>query len=428
MVAALALAAFAVRGGVANPAALVVPTVHQERAAALVAKLGDRQFTERDAAGRELEAMGRLALPAVRAGAKSADAETRVRCERLLPPMEAAELTARLMVFVTDADGRYEHRVPGWELFRAAAGDDRDARGLFAAATADRANWPLLTALRGPGAEIRPGLLAAAGGPGAWADRPNPAAAAKAAAVRRWEFFAAKNAPAADDDDTRVKRPEPTVPEMALVVLAETLHPERARGNRQGRYEMDVNSFFHTPPGRAALEGKGPFGPAFARLARVWLDTRDGDGALAAFAHAERMKFDPPTLCRYAARVAARREMPADRRLHCVALLVRENAVDHLGAVLAYLDDGEPAQPGLVRDHLLRAAVRLTGQDPADYGFADSGPGAPYRVPDRVKPKGVPWWVAGRRAAAFARWRDWEADRFGAAAGPAVVAGARPGQ
>ena len=420
--AALALAALAVRGAVDNPAALVVPPAHQARAVALVDQLGSRQFAERDRASRELEGMGRLALPAVRAGSRSADAEVRTRCDRLRPPMEAEELTARLGVFVADAAGRHDHAVPGWELFRAAAGDDRPARDLFAAVVADRANWPLLTALRGPAADLRPGLLAAASGVGAWADRPAPARAAQAAAVRRWEFFAEREAPPGlDDDPPRPRRPDVSVPDMALVVLAETLHTAQ-KDNRGGRYQIDVNSFLNRRTGRDALEGKGRYGPAFARLGRAWLDTRDGDAVLYAF-HLARHSGQPADLVtRFAGRVLARRTLQADDRAKALELMVRDRPAGALGLVLGELHAPEPADPGL-RDHLLAAAVLLTGQSLADFGLVAAAPVGQFPPVLDAPPDEVAERAAARRAAGYARWRDWEATRFGAVAGAAGVVG-----
>ncbi len=327
MVPALSVAALLVRLGIDNPAALEVPATHRERAVALVVKLADRQFTERDSAYRELEGMGRLALAAVRDGRRSADAEVRLRSERLAPAMETDELAARLLVFVADAAGRYDHQVPGWELFRAAAGDDRPARDLFAEISRNRDNWPLLGALRGPGVDVRGGLLAAAGGAGAFADRPPPARAAQAGAVRRWDFLVAQEAPPAveaDDDAPPVRRPPPAVADVALVILAETLHPERlAVGGRLLPLDY-VNSFFNRKPGRDALEGASRFGPAYARLGRAWLDTRDGPGRLAAYNLAKHIKLDPPTVRRYAARLLDWRDCPDDVRAECLRRLAED--------------------------------------------------------------------------------------------------------
>ena len=424
--AALTLAALVARGAAADPAVLAIPKVHADRAAALVARLGDRQFPERDAAYRELEAMGRLALPAVRAGRMSADAEVRQRCGRLSPVMETDDLGTRLMVFVADADGRYDHRVPGWELFRSAAGDTRPARDLFAAVTRDRANWPLLAALRGPGVEVRTELLALAGGPAGFADRPPPARAAQAAAVRRWEFFAARTAPTLEDDDAPpVKRPRPQAPEIALVLLAETLHPERMN-TRNGRHEIDANSLLNDKAGNDALLGQGRYGPAFARLGRVWMDTRDGNGILYAYNLAKNIKLDPATVGRYAARVVGRRDMPVEGRAECASRLARDRQTDHLGVIVGGFGETEGLGDGLLRDHLLAAAVVLTGQRPDDYGFrADPNrgvlfvaPQALFVAPEGTKPKDVAAVVAAQRAAAFDRWRNWEATTFGAAAGP----------
>ncbi len=415
---AVAVAAGLLGGAIDNPAVLLVPAAVQTRATALVTQLGDRQFSEREAAARDLDDLGRLALPAVRAGRRSADAEIRRRCDHLAPSMEAAELAARLRVFVADAAGRYDHAVPGWELFRAAAGSDTAARELFAAAVLDRENWPLLAALRGPGVDVRAGLLGAAGGLGAWADRPTPATAARAAGVRRREFFDRSEPPhGLDDDELGRHKPRPLgVPEMTLVVLAETLHPERLTG-RTG-YQKDVNSFFGTTTGDTALRGKGPFGPAFARLGRVWFDTRDGPGVLHAYSRAKRLEWDAATVRRYAARLVGHRPIGGEARAEAALYLASEAATDHAGAVIGQIDDADPLGGGQVRDLMLLAAVQLTGQRAADYGLGAAGLGGLFQPPADTKPADWGKVTEAQRAAAFARWRDWEATRFGAVAGP----------
>lgn len=430
MVAALTVAAVLVHAGIDNPAALAVSDGQRHRASALVTQLGDRQFTIRDAAARDLGAMGRLALAAVREGQKSSDAEVRLRCGRLLPAMEIAELAVRLQVFVADTTGRYEHQIPGWELFRAATGDSRAARNLFAEISRNQGNWPLLAALRGPGVDVRTGLLAAAGGPGAWADRPLPARAAQAGAVRRWEFLVAREAPelVIDDDRPPPRRPPPSVPDVALVVLAETLHSERLAVKSKLMPPDFVNSFFNTGPGRQALEGKGKYGAGFVGLGRTWMETRDGAGVLHAYSLAKHTGRDPATICRYAARVLYRRELvSADMRVECLLRLAKENATEHLGAVLAEFTDDESVGLTQIRDYALAFAVRLTGQRLDAYGITVGDPAGLFSLPKGTKPEKIGEVVADLRREAFSRWRTWEVERFGAAAGAGVVVGTRSG-
>jgi hypothetical protein len=62
-------------------------------AAALVARLGAPQFADREAAGRALREVGRDALPALQAAAKSKDPEVRTRSARLVEDIQRDWLT-----------------------------------------------------------------------------------------------------------------------------------------------------------------------------------------------------------------------------------------------------------------------------------------------------------------------------------------------
>jgi hypothetical protein len=76
-----------------GPAKKVTP----ERLQQLVEQLGHPRFTVRDKATRELEALGPDALPALRQAAKSPDAETRSRAEKLIATLEGHGHVAALL-------------------------------------------------------------------------------------------------------------------------------------------------------------------------------------------------------------------------------------------------------------------------------------------------------------------------------------------
>jgi hypothetical protein len=116
-----------------NPASLAVPADLQKVAKELVGKLGSPVYAEREKATRELAKMGRMALPALQeALGSSTEPEVALRAEGLLPKAEAEDMKARVGSFLTDVEGKYEHTLPGWDKFKAAAGNDRPARKLFA--------------------------------------------------------------------------------------------------------------------------------------------------------------------------------------------------------------------------------------------------------------------------------------------------------
>jgi hypothetical protein len=103
-----------------NPKSLEVPPEELSKARELVQKLGSEAYAEREAAERELAQMGRLARPALLDGVTTdPDPEVRARCNTLLPKANAEEVKARLDSFVADAEGKYDHDLPGWHRLRA---------------------------------------------------------------------------------------------------------------------------------------------------------------------------------------------------------------------------------------------------------------------------------------------------------------------
>src|SRR4051812_33223509 len=102
-----------------DPKSLAVPAADQARAAALVEKLGSARFEDREKAQEDLVGMGRRAVPALtEALTKHASPEVRARCQTLYPRARAADLQARLAVFMADEEGKHEHDLPGWGEFR----------------------------------------------------------------------------------------------------------------------------------------------------------------------------------------------------------------------------------------------------------------------------------------------------------------------
>ncbi|HKB37252.1 MAG TPA: RNA polymerase sigma factor [Gemmataceae bacterium] len=96
----------------------------------LIARLGHAKFAEREAAQKKLWAIGKAALPAIQAGTKAADHEIARRCVELLAQVK------------TDALKDRAH--PVWVRFKKIAGDDRASRALFLEMVADVRRGELL--------------------------------------------------------------------------------------------------------------------------------------------------------------------------------------------------------------------------------------------------------------------------------------------
>jgi hypothetical protein len=132
---------------------------------------------------------------------------------------------------------------------------------------------------------------------------------------------------------------------------------------------------------------------------------------------------------RYAARVCDHPTPSAQQKLFAIAVLESTRARQHLPSLQRLLADestfsrrgGGGDQVIQLRDVALAAAVVVTGQRPADYGFE-----AGYGVSGR--PGGTTGWgysgdldeMRAKRAFAFGKWREWEATAFGATGGPAA--------
>lgn len=406
------LALIVVAGEVPEPPSLTVPQERAAKARELVRQLGSPVYRDRDRATRELAAMGRFALPALAVAATDADTEVRHRAGWLLTKAEADDLRARTDAFLADPEGRYRHDLPGWAAFRAAAGDDRGARSLFAEVVKNPANHDLLLALRGDG-EV--GL-------------------AKAIADRRQALYLQNSQPLPNGGFV-YRPPNVDVPDAALLLLAESLVPEK-RLPLPGGYSYSTSLFLQQPAARELMTGPGasPLTLAVRRLAYRWLDTRDGpNGRAVAMSVAQNLNLPADVINRYAARVLTSEGVQLYQKPSAVAMLAKHDGKAYLPAVTALFRDDTRllfAQNGQVevqlRDFALAMALVLTGQDPKEYGLGTQ-PGSSealkftytyHRFYPDDKQTGEQ-----KRAAAFARWRTWEAAVYGAAAGPAAVAG-----
>jgi hypothetical protein len=99
----------------------------------LVKQLESPEFQKREAAEKALVALGAKAIPAVRVGMKSRDAEVVQRCERLLTLIRNEELARFRKAFNSDTDRTAQLDHPIWNRFIRLAGDSRPSRELFAA-------------------------------------------------------------------------------------------------------------------------------------------------------------------------------------------------------------------------------------------------------------------------------------------------------
>ena len=98
----------------------------------LVPKLGSGVFAEREAAQKELRALGLAALPALKAGLQSSDPEVVSRCETLIDRIGKDDAEAFAKAFLADKDFRANFAHPIWTRWVKLIGDNRGSRELFA--------------------------------------------------------------------------------------------------------------------------------------------------------------------------------------------------------------------------------------------------------------------------------------------------------
>jgi len=101
-------------------------------AADLVLQLADESYVARQQAEQSLTDMGITARDALLAGLQLPDLEIRRGCQRVLAHVLELDYQQRLKAFVEDREGKQSHHLPGWDRYRKVAGEDREARELFA--------------------------------------------------------------------------------------------------------------------------------------------------------------------------------------------------------------------------------------------------------------------------------------------------------
>lgn len=157
-----------------------------------------------------------------------------------------------------------------------------------------------------------------------------------------------------------------------------------------------LTDFVARGPAASTVGPGGPFGRVLVR----WLDGRNAINAATVLAVAE-AALDGPAAARTRG-LAELVKLQAVERLPVVAKLFADTTV--VGKVARL---GPPAVVQL-RDTALAAAVLMTGQSPADYGFT-CPPGRPGGFGNLMYGPDAP--ADEARAAAFKKWAAWGAAR-----------------
>ncbi|MDB5312224.1 MAG: hypothetical protein JWO38_6426 [Gemmataceae bacterium] len=361
-----------------DPKDLAVPPTELAKARDLVEKLGSETYDDREDAQDDLAKMGRLALqPLVEGLSSHPSPEVRFRCQTLLPKAAAEDLHARLATFLADAEGKFEHDLPGWNEFRKITGETPAGRAVFVDLLADPVNRSLVLAAAGPPGEI--GSLVAA---------------------RKQELYFLQF-----PRTSTATRKEPSVADVTALMFAEAQVASTVVPRTISTTSLYTASGFST-----AVADSGPKGRVYRAVAVHWMATRDDAIPL----HQAVLVGSNLGLSKEAAGVAAKlvrlKGAVVSYRAQAATTIARLGARDQLPALEAVFGDdtvmrsirmgaggrAEPAEAQL-RDLVLAAAVQLTDQDPAEYGFA--GPAGATRFTWHLP--------ADKRAAAFEKWKAW---------------------
>jgi hypothetical protein len=250
-----------------DPKSLEIPAGVMSRARELVRQLGSERYTEREQAEQELAKMGRLARPVLLEAANTdPNQEIRSRCSGLLPKATTLDFKARVDVFLADAEGKYEHDLPGWNQFRAVVRDewslfgyevwsdhslDKAARAVFAEMLSTQQNRQIMMAASGSKT-----TLAAIG------------------LERRLELYSQKF-PRSVVRGGRVVAPvsvirrDPTVEDIATLLFVEALAPSRFAPRSASISNLISASGFTNEARDTDDKGK-----VYRALAAAWIDSR----------------------------------------------------------------------------------------------------------------------------------------------------------
>lgn len=329
----------------------------------LIRQLGASNFTEREAAEKELRGLGAKAAAAVRTGMGAADAEIAKRCEAVWPRLWESEIKR------PDADrlAGYDH--PLWKRFRKTIGDDPSSRTLYAEMVADVRRFNQLETVEANHAKAGD----------AYAEY------LKQLVERMKQAY--KDAEAAARDLSGLLWPYGGIPsrgEFAMLLFLGTYPPTAAVTFRQADDHDRVahHNVFGLPFHSKSPAKDETIPPALRRLFAAWLATRTdpnpiafglnlalyhnfSEAAPAARASAANGKLDPRT--RGFAVLAVGRFGTADD-LPLLEKALSDTRMFHATNYTSETNQKRPVE-AQVGDAALAAVLRVAGQHPADFGF-----------------------------------------------------------
>ena len=372
-----------------------VSTVAAEETSAKIDRwigaLADDSYSVRQEAANQLLGIGAPARGALSEVIDRPDPELRAAARRLLVLIDRSEFERRLEAFAADTDGKHGLTLPGWEAYRDLIGDDAASRDLFI--EMQRHEGALLEKIFGEDPQTVQ-----------WEDR--------LVKLPPWQIA------------TRTGVAMRPVGSCAAMLLLGSV-PE---GRVSDRGVMHLVHMLQQPPLRESLQpGAGAHSEPLRRLLVGWLthcpnrneqvltqrlgvaslyELREGLPLALAVAHSEPAYLTvQPTTRAMAVLVAA--QLGGPEHVPQLEPLLDDDTVCLRARVGHAVNADNPMTVATIeiRDVALVGLLQLTGQNPAQYGFAN----AVRQQPNRLYNLGTLYLANDRqRQAALEKWRQWK--------------------
>jgi hypothetical protein len=392
-----------------DPADLDIPAEIQVKSRALVEQLGSDDFPEREDAQQQLADLGRLARPALLAGANTSPSpEVRLRCLQLLPKATTLDLKARLDTFLADTEGKYEHDLPAWKTFRSVVcrewalfgytlWSDRSlekaAREVFADLISTPANRRLLLAINGSRVELTELVVA------------------------RKQELSSQRFPR---DETPFR--SPTLEEVAALLFADS----RVGSQYLPRRGSSVTFLLSGSGFTQAARGSDEKGRVYRAIAAAWLDSRNEPREMSQVMSVATELGLNDQVCGLAARLLMMPGVTAPFRGRAASNLVYygtkkhipllEKALANASAVYTvrapFLGSPDATYEIQARDVSLAISILLAEQKPEDYGFTDRSGASGTETRSSYSYTRYYFEDDATRKKAFEKWTEWRKKHF----------------
>lgn len=348
-----------------------------EQIAELIFRLGSSRFEEREAASRELLALGGASRGALQAArSEHPDAEVRARARRLLPAVERADQELRLARFLAQSEG--DQGVPGWQAFCDVVGNSPQSRELFA--KMHRAEPTLMMALDGPLADLSETLLERLVTLTNYRRSGAPREQATAEGICALLYFSGR---------VDFVLPDNLLSQLASLTLQNTMSTQATTGAYSPATQALLSWWIarewsdNTTYSMLNIAARYDLKQSGAVVARRLL------GAGPKSAHI--LQYALLTIARFGSRVD---------------LALVEPRMTDMTVCMSFSPDGKKKRELQIRDVALAAAVKLSGQKRESFGW----PAAADQETSYFNPSILIFAEDADRDAAHARWKQWKSE------------------